>query len=97
MSVFPDINIGEVPSINSSPTDAVREDAIVGSVGEEQADPHEPLALDDMAKDYFETVPEEEALNYVMFLHDIHAITFDRMNELKKLLEGTTSFMPLEK
>jgi hypothetical protein len=44
---------------------------------------------DKEAQDYFDSVDEGEALNYISFLHDIHAITFDRFNELKEKLGGT--------
>ena len=83
-----------LPDIASSPSHAATEDAIVGS---EDRNPDEPLSNEESATDYFKTVPEEEAMNYVMFLHDIHAISFDRMNELKELLGSTTSLMPLDK
>ena len=43
------------------------------------------------AKEYFKSVGETEALNYVMMLHDMHAISFDRLGEFKKMIEETPS------
>jgi hypothetical protein len=91
MPDFPDVNFGEINLPSASPVDAAREDAIIGS---DEHNPHEPMQEDDEAQRYFDSVDDEEALNYIMFLHDIHAISFDRLTELKEKLSNTTSFLP---
>ncbi len=58
--------------------------------------PHESLSEDSDAKEYFNSVTENEALNYIMMLHNIRAISFDRLNQLKELLEDTPNFLPKE-
>ena len=91
MPDFPNINFGEIDLPSSSPVDAAKEDAIIGT---DEHNPHEPMLDEDEAQRYFDSVDDEEAMNYIMFLHDIHAITFDRLNELKEKLSKTTSFLP---
>jgi hypothetical protein len=91
MPNFPDINMGEVSLPTSAPVDASTEDAIIGT---DERNPHEPMLEDEDAQRYFDSVDDEEALNYIIFLHDIHATSFDRLNELKEKLSKTTSFLP---
>lgn len=91
---IPELLLGEVDLPQGAPADTAKEDAIIGTVGEELADPNEPFAVEQEALDYFNSVTEEEALNYLMFLHDTHHISFDRLNELKVLLESVPSFLP---
>ena len=92
MPDFPDI-LGDVNLPSVSPVDTFREE--VDTDGDVPT-PHEPLSEETEAKDYFNSVTEGEALNYIMMLHDIRAISFDRLNSLKELLEDTPSFLPKE-
>ncbi len=96
MPDFPELNIGIVSAPSSSPVDAPHEDALIGSTESLDINPNEPLRMDDEAREYFNSVPEDTALNYIMFLHDFHAISFDRLNELKELLTTVPSFLPKE-
>lgn len=93
MPDLPNLNFGEVSLPSLSPIDASYEDA---NLSEDVPNPHEPLSTDDEATKYFNEVTEGEALNYLMMLHDIHAISFDRLNSLKELLVTTPSFLPKE-
>jgi len=89
---FPNLT-GEVSLPSSSPLDTVSHEVDVSG---ETPEPHEPMSSDEEAKKYFNEVTEGEALNYMMMLHDIRAISFDRFNYLKGLLEDTPSFLPKE-
>lgn len=91
---IPELHLGEVDLPQGAPANAAKEDAIVGTVGEELADPNEPFSVEQEALDYFNSVTEEEALNYIMFLHDTHHISFDRLNTLKELLSTVPGFLP---
>jgi len=87
---------GLVSAPASSPVPAAKEDAPIGVVDDVEPNPRAPFAQDEEATHYFNQVTESEALNYLMFLHDVHAISFDRLNELKTLLGETPSFLPKE-
>tara|TARA_R110000751_G_scaffold12777_1_gene43776 strand:+ start:821 stop:1114 length:294 start_codon:yes stop_codon:yes gene_type:complete len=87
---------GEVSLPTASPVDAANEDAVIGAVDDEELTHHEPFGDDETAQTYFDNVDNDTALNYIMFMHDIHAITFDRLQELQTLLSNTTSFLPKE-
>ena len=94
MPDFPNINFGEIDLPTAAPTDASFEDAPIAAVSEDLHDSHEPMTDDSEAQTYFDSVDEGEALNYISFLHDIHAITFDRFTELKEKLGTTPTFLP---
>lgn len=91
MSDLNDINFGEVDLPSSAPLDTAREEVDVSG---EFPTPNEPLSSTPEATAFFESVPESEALNHIMMLHDIRAISFDRLNQLKEILDNTTSFLP---
>ena len=74
------------------PMDQPLEDPIIGT--DEPPSQHEPLSTEEDAMEYFNSVTEDEALNYIIMLRDINAITFDRLLDLKSLLETTPSFLP---
>lgn len=94
MPDFPNITSGEVSLPTSSPADASLEDALIGPVDDVEENPHQPFNEDSEAQTYFDSVTENEALNYIIFLHDMHSISFDRLNELKILLSKTSNFLP---
>ena len=77
------------PTIDIIP--APHEDALVGT---EETNIYEPLRDDAEAKSYFETIPEEEALNYIMMLRSGNYISFERLNQLKDILESSTTIIP---
>jgi hypothetical protein len=85
------MNFGIVESVTASPIDSAREEV---DIDVDTPDAHEPLQTDEDTKEYFNSVTEGEALNYLMMLHDIRAISFDRLNQLKVLLEDSPSFLP---
>ena len=92
---MPDFDLtGDVDAPSTSAIPSADEQAIPGADGEDRADPNEPLAIEEEAKEYFNSVTDEEALNYIMFLRDANAISFDRLNQLKELLDQTPSFLP---
>ena len=88
---IPVMDAGQVNLPSASPTPSANEDAIIGG---DEVNPRAPFSMDDEATTYFNQVTEGEALNYIMFLHDTHAISFDRLTELKELLTSTPSFLP---
>ena len=96
MSGFPDNFGGEIDLPSSSPVDAVKEDAVIGAVEDITLTHHEAFQEDEIAQTYFDSVDNDTAMNYILFLHDIHAITFDRLTELQDILDKTTSFLPKE-
>jgi hypothetical protein len=72
----------------------VHEDALIGDPPGEVPTGEEVLVTDEAATTYFNSVGDEEALNYIIFLHDANVISFDRLNQLKALLDETPSFLP---
>jgi len=83
--------LGDIPSISTSPLDAA---AYEVDIDGETPNVDEPLASEEEATEYFNSVTEDEALNFILMLHDIRAISFDRFNQLKTVLESTPSFLP---
>jgi hypothetical protein len=87
--------VGEISALTvGGTTTAPHEDALIGGDDDEVPVGEQTLITDDSATTYFNSVGEEEALNYIMFLHDMNVISFDRLIELKTLLEKTSSFLP---
>jgi hypothetical protein len=87
---FPDF-LGDVSLPSASPIDTHYEEVDISG---ETPEPGEPLQTEEEAKEYFNEVTEGEALNYLMMLHDVRAISFDRLNQLKEMLDDTPSFLP---
>lgn len=77
--------------------DVAVEDAIIGKPDDAKADPNEPLGTTAAAKKYFNSVDETEAMNYILYLHDTHLISFDRLEQLKKILTKTPKTLPKTK
>ena len=92
MGEFPDI-IGDIDMPTVSPVDAAPYEVDVNG---DMPHEHEPMSIEGEAKEYFNSVTEGEALNYIMMLHDMNAISFDRLNQLKEMLDDTPSFLPKE-
>ena len=89
----PELVSGEISPPTATGVSTPHEDAIIGDPEDIEGNPHEPFREDDAAKEYFESVTYTEAMNYLMFLHDTHALSFDRLNELKEMLDVTPSFL----
>ena len=86
MPDFPQERLGDIPTPSVGPIEGPFEDAIVGT---NETNINEPLREDDAATEYFASVPESEALNYIGMLRDGNFITLERLEQLKALLEST--------
>lgn len=91
MDDFPTLPLGDLAPPMSDPIEAPQEDAIVGT---DEVNFHEPMREDDDAKEYFSSVPEEEALNYIHMLRSGNYISFERFDSLKTLLANSTTVIP---
>ena len=89
---LPTPEVGAVNPVVNSPTSTSLEDALLG-VEDAPARPHEPMVEDSDAQEFFNNTDSVEALNYLSFLHDTKAISFDRFNELRALLDKTPGFI----
>jgi len=85
-------NEGEVPAPQvGGNVDGPIEDALIGDPSDVEPNADEPLREDNEVIQYFASVTDTEARNYIMFLHDLHAISAERKNELFVLLDNNPS------
>lgn len=82
----------DVSAPTTSPIESPLEDAFIAESSEVNV--YEPLREESAASEYFSTVPEEEALNYIMMLREGGFITFERFTELQDLLKTTKTLIP---
>lgn len=82
--------LGNMDSPGDSVLEAPHENVAIGAVDEEDTENEGEYSEENMTE-YFSTVPEEEAMNYISMLRAGNFILFDHFDRLKGKLLKTES------